>query len=686
MSRVFICLTFTIIAPLQLMFAESPHDIDPRLNRISDDFWRLEWPGKSGRTYFLQVSDDLYKWRYLQWVAGGFDQPLGYTFTSGAVTGSSFFRLRYLEESSPDPWDADSDWDGLTNLDELDSGTDPLERDSDGDGITDGGERTEGTDPLDRTSLPNSEWIEAHGDLIAGTPKVASRKVLIPAGQARIIIVAAASAEFPDWTGLGSDYNDTLEWNIIVSGGPWLSGKVDVNSCHARLNTALQEGRSGRGYSPIDILDCTIANAPTTNPLEVEVRLAATNLADGDLPSTVMVGILPLKLIDTKDQSIDEPNAVVPPQSQDVRIEARADGEPLGPASTAWIEPHGADDGSGGPDMPQLMIQIPDSQGLGLRLQWRLEVNFDRPRGIDPDLAQMEREDEVFIPRPIDAVQPWIESKLDGGVPLFANPAWVNEIAERGYFGGIGTLHLRIVRADGQQLGGEQSLHFAIRGKNPIAQIVADYITARVMPADARLVRLSPAAAKHESKDYNGEGSRYNQFWVHDGQRFGVAHQAGDPLWCKSREERSAGGFGIYQITGDLTSQFTVVRRELLWNWQKNVDAYIVFVKTGGPSAKGSVMDRYIAAVARTFPDDAEAATPPNAYLYHGGLYDCWEMGSITLYNGTSGCPKSRLKNAAGKWTVMSDPWKFDPSGQAGQRWHYNANKNDYLNEVIKQQ
>ena len=48
--------------------------------------------------------------------------------------------------------------------------------------------------------------------------------------------------------------------------------------------------------------------------------------------------------------------------------------------------------------------------------------------------------------------------------------------------------------------------------------------------ADARLVRLSYAVTRHESKDYNGEGSRYNQFWEGYAHRFNVDHRNGDPM------------------------------------------------------------------------------------------------------------------------------------------------------------
>lgn len=324
---------------------------------------------------------------------------------------------------------------------------------------------------------------------------------------------------------------------------------------------------------------------------------------------------------------------------------------------------------------------------MGLKIKWKLVVKYNRPRGTNPDEAAIKAQDEVYIPKKAtgQTEQPWKEEALDGAVEVFSHESWIAALVEKGFFGGEAELRYQLLTSAGAAMGTETTMLFSIGGKNPEDNLAKQYIDPAAQAADTRLERLSYAVAKHESKDYNGNGSRYNAFWESHARRFRHDHRKGDPLWCLSTGESSAGGFGIYQITGNLTSQFAIIPREQFWSWRRNVDAYIKIVKTGGSAAKGSVMERFFAAVARTYPTDTEAQTPPTNYAYDGGTYGAWEMGAITLYNGAGGCPRSRLKNAAGKWTELTNPWTFDPSRAAGSKWRYNANSNNYLHEVIEQ-
>ena len=63
-------------------------------------------------------------------------------------------------DASGDACDSDDDGDGLTDDQELTTGTDPLRSDTDGDGVTDKDEIDAGSDPLDSNSLPGAASTE----------------------------------------------------------------------------------------------------------------------------------------------------------------------------------------------------------------------------------------------------------------------------------------------------------------------------------------------------------------------------------------------------------------------------------------------------------------------------------------------------------------------------------------------
>ena len=60
--------------------------------------------------------------------------------------------------------------------------------------------------------------------------------------------------------------------------------------------------------------------APDDAPLEVEIDLTATNIGDGTLPSTVMVGLLPIVPVEFFPLVLDD-NGVEVPGSGEPRIE-----------------------------------------------------------------------------------------------------------------------------------------------------------------------------------------------------------------------------------------------------------------------------------------------------------------------------------------------------------------------------
>jgi len=97
---------------------------------------RFKWWGHTGRTYFIQHTEDLMTWNWLPEVNSGGDSVIEKAFTT---TGDKFFvRLKYTDTPTTDPEGDDFDGDELGNLWEVQHGMSPFSLDSDGDSLPDG--------------------------------------------------------------------------------------------------------------------------------------------------------------------------------------------------------------------------------------------------------------------------------------------------------------------------------------------------------------------------------------------------------------------------------------------------------------------------------------------------------------------------------------------------------------------
>lgn len=354
-SSLVLAAILTAISPL------AAQDQNSEVIQVSPDMF-LRWYGHAGRTYFVQISDPndhLRKWIWAPIIETGNDEDISYEVDGTADKG--FFRLWFTDEPTADPdggdfdgdglsnlaevlthqtnplkadtdgdglldgWEVansldpnddgttnvnnggsgDPDNDGLTNAEEQDLGTDPNDADSDDDGITDGGENDQGTDPNDPEDTPDAEWFILTGNLEEDEVKTRNRTVTIPAGKSRVIAVVVASDEYPDWTGDESEFNDTLEWDIQPSVGDPLQGSIDVNARHGEWEEAELDGRECQGFTPAHVETGMTLTAPDDADLTVEIELSATNIGDGTLPSTVLVGVLPVVPVEFFPQLLD---------------------------------------------------------------------------------------------------------------------------------------------------------------------------------------------------------------------------------------------------------------------------------------------------------------------------------------------------------------------------------------------
>jgi hypothetical protein len=314
----------------------------------------LEWHGQPGRIYFLQVSNQsspLQKWNFAPIIEVGTGVAISYEVETTA--DAAFFRLKFTDipiipgilpeeadpdddglsseeelletgtdpldpdtdkDGLPDGWetengldpnndgiddisqgpDGDNDQDGLLNREEWEAGSDPNDADSDDDGVTDGGEVDQDSNPNDPQETPEAEWFVLTGTYTQNLVKARSRAINIPPGQSRLVVVLVASDEYPEFTGEASQFNDQLTWNV-EGGGLDLNGNIDVNSRHSEWDWALLNDISLLGFNPVHLEDYHSVQAPDNASLQITVALTAKNIADDILPSTVIVGFLPIE-------------------------------------------------------------------------------------------------------------------------------------------------------------------------------------------------------------------------------------------------------------------------------------------------------------------------------------------------------------------------------------------------------
>lgn len=402
---------------------------------------------------------------------------------------------------------ADLDGDGLTNGEESEADTNPGNPDTDGDGLNDGVEVGQGSDPNDRADTIPVKWVSVTGDLEMGVAKQVHETVTIPAGTMAFVGVFVYSEEYPEYTGQASQYNDRVVWDMFATDNATLSGFALVNNEDGAWDNAAENGHTAKGYSPVVLKDKAIYKAPASADLSVTVNLAAMNVSDRYLPTTIFVGFFPLKVVQS-----NMPTATGEANTTDAATSYVRESIPTN--GIAYITAH--------PSAPELTAQFKDLMEW-INVSWSMTLTTERSNrrfdGIDNRTLQQvtRRGSEVYD----------ITSELG------------NEIV-----GGACVLNIRVDDAV------SSSYSFAIRGKNPLDATARAYIDANV---NADFLTYAWKIAKHESKE--GTGRVYNQFNASDNDYKEL------PTWGPSH------GWGIAQIdkgrNGDTTAE--------VYNWHTNV-------------------------------------------------------------------------------------------------------------------
>lgn len=367
-----------------------------------------------------------------------------------------------------------------------------------------------------------------------------------------------------------------------------------------------------------------------------------------DAPEEKTVDLLPVEVRDIKDSTNTDDDVTITPWDTATQTNPTD-------ANIAWIEPHKSDTDAA-PRMPQLVLNIP---GLpqSVTLDAKLLVVYERP------YAGKQADDTVKIP-------------ADGSFQTVANGRWeiFSQYTNLPFFGGDATITYKI------NGGTEQTIKFAIGGRNPDDIRCKTYTQER--PASPW---YAYAIERHESQAYNP--GHYNQFWERHGNNSPINNGVnytftrGDALIVRSPGETGVGGTGIAQVTGAAGNKTVSAPREIFWNWQKNVDAFLVIM-----SAKIQI--------AETFMNDP---TPRNG----PGSMPNGQRPQTTFHTGNNVAVPSRLQGivtfgdaqnnkppedavAIKAYNGASSHW-CSWRGPSVHEWQFNYGQNNYVEEVCNE-
>ena len=406
--------------------------------------------------------------------------------------------------------DADPDGDGLTNGEESEAGTNPGESNTDGDGLNDGVEVEQGSDPNDRADTIPVKWVSVTGDLGQGVPKQVVETVTIPAGTMAFVGVFLYSEEYPEYTDQSSEFNDRANWVITAAANPTVEGFVHVNNEDGAWDAAAGSGHGVNGLSPVVLKDKAIYAAPGNSDLSVRVSISAMNISDGALPTTVLVGFFPLKVVQS-----NMPTGTGVAQTTDAATSY----------VRAFIPTNGIAYITAQPAAPQLTAQFKDLPQW-INVTWSGTLTTERADRL------------IFDNRTLTA------NVTHGCTTYDITGALNNEIV-----GGRCVLNISV---DESQI----EYPFSIKGKNPLDAVARAYITAQVPENTAE---YAWKISKHESKTANATRF-YNQF--------NPSQDAYKELPFKGNGADNW-GWGLAQIDRGSNNGNT----SEIYDWHQNVDA-----------------------------------------------------------------------------------------------------------------
>lgn len=263
------------------------------------------------------------------------------------------------------------------------------------------------------------------------------------------------------------------------------------------------------------------------------------------------------------DMTVAPTPATVQLWDENVRVYNWPTNQNIGETNIAWIQAHSAP--SNAPTMPRLELRV-DGLSEGITFQAKLDVQYQRGNGARTNRNQVE--DTVMVP-------------ANGGFQTVTNdtvwriwPAYTN----LPFFGGDSTVTFQMMNG-GSPSGPSQTIRFRIGGRNPEPARARAYIESLPNAGPTNSLWFAYALAKHETANVNNyktnNHTRYNHFL----QLPANPRDVGRPTWGSKDGPGKPGGYGLFQVTGNVTSPTNDIPRQQLWNWQSNAIAGIAILQ-----------------------------------------------------------------------------------------------------------
>jgi len=168
-----------------------------------NDVSTLSWWGVTGETYFIQVTPDLTAgWEYIDFIYPGADDELAHGFATN--TDAFFYRLKYTDQPTTDPWNDDFDGDDIWNQDELNQDTDPF-----------------AFDDLNTNGIPD-DWESFWDDQFAVFPKPVAAQLTYGQSATKTLYLNNPVSPDADFTvtvtGNDAEFQGAYTWEDSVTG------------------------------------------------------------------------------------------------------------------------------------------------------------------------------------------------------------------------------------------------------------------------------------------------------------------------------------------------------------------------------------------------------------------------------------------------------------------------------------